>query len=176
MITTKEEVYNIKGLCSHYRPEKYLAKYKFSKEILLDVFCSEDLVYCFEDYYYDDISLPMIQQLQSHIDISEFENLWSDLDEIRTIELFCDIILTEPKLNLSTYKYNLISNYLDRYDYGNYYNELLKDLNKLLESNKFALKYNFNTYLPIMTKIQAREIATSIIKLIPSSYSSILPL
>jgi len=176
MITTKEEVYSIKGLGSHYHPERYLKKYKFSKEILLDIFCSEDLVYCFEDYYYDDITLKMIQELQPHIDIEEFEILWTDLDEIRTIELFCDIIISEPKLNISHYKYNLVSNYIDKYDLNNYYEKLLIDFNKLLETNKFSLKYNLDLNLPIITKEQAKEIAAKIIKLIPLNYSSILPL
>ena len=179
MITTKEEVYNINSIVSHYHPKIYLSKYKFSKEILLNIFCSEDLVFCYEDYYYDDISLSMIEEFQTHIDINEFEILWDDLDEIRTIELFCDLII---KKDISTYKYNLINKYIKKYGNNNnfnfIFNKIIEDFNYLLKTNKFAIKFNLDKF-QIELNDTTSEITLKVKKIlefIPLSYISILPL
>jgi hypothetical protein len=138
------------------------------------------MIFCYEDYYYDDITLLMIEELQPHIDIEEFSELWNDLDEIRTLELFSDIILNMPNFNVSSYKYNLIDNYVNKYRKHNYpyTNELLKDFNELLKINKFSKKYiNFNKQIDeIITIEEATNIAKQILEFIPSNYSSILPL
>lgn len=61
MISSAEEVYAIPRIGHHPRPKEYLQNYLFTKKVLIDVFCSEDMVFCFEDYYYHDIDLSMIQ-------------------------------------------------------------------------------------------------------------------
>ncbi len=165
IITTKEEVYNLNINGSHYKPYKYIENYLFSKEILLDVFCCEDLVYCYEDYYYDDIDINMIKNHQPHIDINEFINLWNDLDEIRTAELYSKFILENPKAGL--YFYELIRPYSQKLDY----NELCDNFNVMLKKNKFIKKYNLNNLDGTII-----EKSTEILKAIPEKYSSILPL
>jgi hypothetical protein len=178
MITTIDEVYALHITGSHYRPEKYLKNYLFSKEILLDVFCSEDMVFCFEDYYYDDINLDMIQKYQPHINIPEFTILWNDLDEIRIAELFSNFIIQNPKKY--TYKYNIIEKYLNKYQDSNFdINILLNDYKNMLLKNKFIKKYNLfneNEINNIINIDDASKIARIILENIPSIYTSILPL
>jgi hypothetical protein len=178
MITTEDEVYALEMTGSHYRPEKYLKNYLFSKEILLDIFCSEEMVFCFEDYYYDDINLDMIQKYQPHINISEFTILWNDLDEIRIAELFSEYIIKNP-VN-STYKYNIIEKYIKKYQDNKFdMNILLNDYKNMLIKNKFIKKYNLcdeNEINNIINRKTAIKKAHLILENIPNKYSSILPL
>lgn len=181
MITTKEEINNIPSFSSHYKPHSYLSKYKFSKEILLDIFCSEYMVYCFEDYYYDDITLNMIEEYQPHIDIEEFVELWYDLDSIREIELYCDLIIEtiEKKSikNISSWKYNLIEDYIKKIKIDNIYITLLDNFIFLLENNKYILIKNlYNKDEKIDTEELLIKKAYALLKTIPCKYSSILPL
>ncbi len=178
MITTSEEVYALNVGGSHYKPEKYLKNYLFSKEILLDIFCSEDMVFCYEDYYYDDICLDIIHKYQSHIDISEFKVLWNDLDEIRIAELFSEYIIKNPT-NL-TYQYNIIDKYIKNYEDSKFdMNILLNNYKNMLMKNKFIKKYNLCSEDEV-NNIKNRDIAIKKAKLIleniPEKYSSILPL
>ncbi len=178
MLTTEEEINNIPSFSSHYKPHLYLSKYKFSKEILLDIFCSEYMVYCYEDYYYDDITLDMIEEYQPHIDIHEFALLWNDLDEIREIELYCYFVIeilekNKTKRDISEWKYNLIYN-----DYIKNNNNLIETFIEIMEINKYIKikklydieydKINNNDKLLIKVK--------DILKNIPKRYSEIIPL
>jgi hypothetical protein len=139
MITNYNDIYNlIKG--TRYRPKKYLEKYKFSQEILLDLFCSEAFICSFEDYYYDDISLDMIYETQPHIDKTKFKILWNELNKIREVELFCDFIIKDNP-NFLTYNYNLIEKYTTKHLHNIKYDELVNDFIYILKKNKFIEKY-----------------------------------
>ncbi len=165
MITTEEEIDKLYVGGSHYNPESYLKNHIFSKEILLDVFCSEAMVYCYEDYYYDDISINMIEKYQPHIDIFEFKQLWNDLDEIRIAELFSDYIINKPTCSL--YKYNLIEEYI----LNNNYNKISIIYIDTMKNNRFIQKYMlYNESKNIIDN------AKYILDNIPNKYSSILPL
>ena len=190
MITTEEEFNKLPSLSSHYKPEKYLVRYKFSQDILLDFFCSEYMVWCYEDYYYDDISIDMITYYQPHIDRKVFLDLWNDLDLIREVELYSKLIIEILANNKS------IVERVNHYDYASISDtvvvitkreQLVKKYIKLLETNTYARKYNllqtyFSNYdyqnykntnednIFIVTK--AKEILTNI----PHRYSQILPL
>ncbi len=173
MITTIEDIDKINIKQTHYHPESYLKKYIFSKEILLDVFCSEYMIYCYEDYYYNDISINMIEKYQPHIDIVEFNKLWDDLDEIRIAELFSDYIINYPIKSL--YKYNLI----DKYILNNNFDDITIIYINTMKNNKFVQKhisYN-NIYLSKFDNSNNLiSYANHILKHIPEKYSSILPL
>lgn len=182
MITTEDEVYKLSVSGSHYRPEKYLKNYTFSKEILLDIFCSEEMIFCYEDYYYDDITINMIKTLQPHINISEFKILWNDLDEIRIAELFSDYIINIPVR--STYKYNLIDDYICNYDkymfdFKSNFDSILVDYKSMLKKNKFINKFSLcsdDELESIIDKNTLIKKAKFILEKIPKKYSSILPL
>jgi hypothetical protein len=171
MITTKEELDNIKVSGSHYKPEKYLANYLFSQEILLNYFCTDYFVYCYEDYYYNDISIDMIMKYQPHINESKFIKLWNNLNIIREIELFCNLVLLLVKnkkklFEISTYFYVLIEDLYSE-------DTIINDFNNVLKTNKF-IKY-YNLYIsPINTEELAIQKAEEILKFIPSEYTNIL--
>lgn len=163
MITTKEELNNIKMSGYHYHPKNYLSKYLFSQEILLECFCTDHFVFCFEDYYYNDISMDMITKYQHHIDENIFIDMWNILDVIRTAELFSDLIIKLFKNNIkinqiSTYFYELIE---DQYTYCT----LIKDFDKMLQTNRFIQYYQLYDS-PIITENMAIQKAESILKLI----------
>ena len=183
MITTKEEVYGLNYNRGHYRPERYLRSHLFSKEILLDLFCSEDLVFCYEDYWNDDICMDMIKKYQPHIEPDEFLKLWLELDEIREIELFCTLIINiANRENISSYQYNLIEEYVDKYKKSGYVlKEIIKDFSELINSNRFASKFNLPEQFSglVSNSKSLEELAThakSILQFIPDPYSSALPL
>ena len=50
MISTIEQFDKLPTKSGHYRPEYYLSRYKFSLQILLDVFATDYMVYCYEDW------------------------------------------------------------------------------------------------------------------------------
>jgi hypothetical protein len=179
MITSYDDTYNLVNT-SRYRPLKYLKKYMFSQEILLDLFCSEAFVYSYEDYYYDDISLDMIYKTQPHIDKQKFEILWNDLNEIRKIELLCDFIIKDNP-NFITYNYNLIEIYTIKHLYNIKYNELTNDFLYIFQNNKFTQKYCYNYKINIQNiKTTAKEILDKLYILVDddniTKYSKILPL
>ena len=179
MITDKNEVYKLDCCRGHYHPERYLKSYKFSQEVLLDVFCSEDLVFCYEDYYYDDICMDMIKEFQPHINPDEFLKLWLDLDAIRKVELFCTLIINvEDKKHISSYHYNLIDGYINKYIKSMYNTkEIIEDFTQLLKTNKFSIKFNlFDPNENLNNWDLVYNKAKQILKLIPDPYSSALPL
>ena len=90
-IKSEEEFDRLNDYSCRYRPMRYLSKYHFSIEALLDIFCSDSEVGCYEDYYYNDFDLDMVVQTQPHINIPSFKELWADLDEIRTAELISKV-------------------------------------------------------------------------------------
>lgn len=49
MISTIKQFDELSTKSGHYRPEHYLSRYKFSLSILLDVFATDYMVYCYED-------------------------------------------------------------------------------------------------------------------------------
>ena len=168
IIYNKNVIDTLKG-SKRERPIDYLSKYLFSKEILLDIFCSEELVYCYEDYYYYDIDLSMIEKYQPHIDIEEFEQLWHDLDEVRTAILYCRFIVNKPITGL--YRYDIITKYSDSLDPT----ELLNNFGVMLEENRYIQKYHSDIILSNQTD-DIFEKATLILSRKPQCYSSILPL
>ena len=172
IITTKAEVDDIEIHRHHYRPTQYLKNYLFSKKILLDVFCSEYLVYCYEDYYYDDISLKQIAKYQPHIDIDEFKTLWDDLNEIRIAKLYCNFLIKKPTTGL--YFYDLITDYSEDLNHT----ELINNFGKMLQENRFIAKHIVfdETQNHKNTEHIIIEKAKQILAKIPSEYSSLLPL
>lgn len=162
IIKTKDDVYKLNICTGHYRPELYLKNYLFTQEILLDVFCSDELVYCYEDYYYNDISIDMIKKYQPHIDSNEFLNLWLDLDEIRIAELYAKFIVEKPTAGL--YFYDLIKIYSKNLDYK----ELVNNFDKMIQENRF-IKQD-------LSEFEVMDKAKYILNMIPDQYSKILPL
>jgi hypothetical protein len=184
MISTLEEVdkidENIRGY--YYRPESYLSKYLFTKEILLDVFCSQYLVTTFEDDYYDDFCIDMVAKYQPHIDVEEFLKLWKDLDEILVVEQFCRYIINYPKYVVK-FLYNSINKYIEIPIY-----EFIELMISVLNENKYIIKLEtLKNKIIDITNINAdhdhnnkiddfKKIANEILLQIPARYSSILPL
>jgi hypothetical protein len=168
LITSCDDVYKLDVGGYHYHPDSYLKKYLFSKEVLLDIFCSEGLVFCCEDYYEDDISLSMIQQYQPHIDCDEFRRLWIDLDEVRTVEMYCKFLIECPSAGL--YFYDLIKKYSPKLRYD----ELEEKFDQMLQENRFSQKHRL---FEMMVDEDIIDRAKVFYKMIPSgNYSSILPL
>lgn len=168
MITTKEELDNIKAPSSHYHPKYYLSKYLFSQEIILNYFCTDYFIYCFEDYYYNDISIDMITKYQPHIDENKFIELWNKLDIIRTAELFSTLILelfkNKKKLNnISLYFYELIEDlYTEK--------TIISDFDKMLKNNNF-IQYYYLYNSTINNESLAIQKAEQILKYIPKNYN-----
>jgi len=148
MIITEEEVEQLNLQGYYYRPKQYLSKYLFSQDILLDVFCSESLVCTFEDDYYNDLSIDMIEKYQTHINKEEFLLLWKDLDEILVVEQFCRYILNYPKYVVHHF-YNSISEFLKIKDI----NQFIAKLLIVLKTNKFIIKYDLYDKLQYITNI-----------------------
>ena len=181
IISTIEEVDNLDQNLSgyYYRPKIYLSKYLFTKEILLDVFCSEYLVSTFEDDYYNDLNIDMIVKYQPHINKREFLALWKDLDEILVVKQFCNFIINYPNYVVRHF-YNSISEYIN---YQGNINKFIEIILHILKKNKYIIKY------PPIDKIiyigdlnqnndidEIKKLARDILSQIPSRYSSIIPL
>lgn len=86
MISTIEQFDKLPTKSGHHRPEYYLSRYKFSLQILLDVFATDYMVYCCEDWYYNDFTPKMVAEYQHHIDISQFVQLYNELQIILRLE------------------------------------------------------------------------------------------
>ncbi len=184
IISSIEQFDNIPHKSGHYRPEWYLSKYKFTKEVLLDVFCTDYNHWCYEDYYYDDICLDMIAQYQPHIDIKEFAIAWAQLDIILEAEFMSRLIIDlfeHKKLigSISDYKYDMISGYfsqIKKLSPNDLFAQLLKDYIQMCKTNKYINKLK----LPIgnnqiSTCDELVQIAQHILSTITESYSSLLP-
>lgn len=184
-ISSEEEFYKLVNICSgHFRPIRYLSKYSFSVQALLDIFCSDSQVYCYEDYYYNDFDLDMVAQTQPHIDIPSFTELWANLYEIRRVELTSELALElfEKKVSnksISKWSNELIGGFVNKIiglDQQNVYPIFLLEYKNLLDTNKFVnlhnLKVLFELDSPDSIIVQAKKILDSI----PKPYSSALPL
>ena len=187
IISTEEEIDRLPDTGCYYRPRIYLSKYHFTKEILLDVFCSESLVCTYEDDWYNDLDIKMIEEYQPHINIDEFRVLWKDLDEILEVQQFCNFILNYPKY-VVVHNYNKISQYINIPDITIFIEKILPALN----DNKYIKKYNLDKNLEIISVINKKNIENlsndldyitdlkvevfKILLTIPKKYSTILPL
>jgi hypothetical protein len=180
-----EEEFDELNICSgRYRPMQYLSKYHFSIEALLDIFCSDSEVGCYEDYYYNDFSLYMVEETQPHIDIPSFKELWADLDEIRTAELVSQVAIELFEKNVSNryirkWPNELIANFVDKInglERDLVYPTFLSDYKNLIATNKFVEYYN----LALNPELDSPETivtqAKKILNAIPNPYSSALPL
>ncbi len=183
-ISTIEE-FNKLPIRGHYNPEKYLSKYKFSQNMLLNIFCTDKMHFCFEDYYYDDFNLNMVKKYQPHINVNEFKKLWNEIDIIREAELHSLLIIELFEENYSvsairTWTYELIENYIlkiKKHDNNNIFDVIKPDYKKLLKNNKFIQsKKLYDQYEKIETREELIQKAKQIIKAIPDDYTSILPL
>lgn len=191
MINTLEEFENIcekdKNLIgSHYNPKKILSKYKFSLNMLLNIFASNYLIYSYEDYYYNNFNLEMIKKYQSHIDIDEYERMKKKLNDILELEKRSEFLTEIIEKNIdsisliSTWKYDIISDYLEKLE--NIKNEkfidiIIQDYVNLLFSNNFSITNNFFENLDIfnLTKYDLLLKSKEIIKFIESpKYSKFL--
>lgn len=187
IISTEEEVDKLPDTGCYYRPRLYMSRYLFTKEILLDVFCSEKLVSTCEDDWYNDLSIEMIRTHQPHIDIIEFTQLWKDLDEILEVEQFCRFILNYPKY-VVVFNYNRISEYIKNPDITVFIEKILSVLNE----NKYVKKFNLDKNIHTISEINKKyienlvndteyiaDLKVEVIKIlltIPKKYSTILPL
>ncbi len=185
IISSIEQFVNLPHKSGYYRPEWYLSKYRFNKEVLLDVFCTDYNHWCYEDYYYDDICLDMIAQFQPHIDIKEFAIAWAQLDIILEAEFMSRLVLDlymENKLisSISDYKYDMISSYFSQIKKLRQIEldkRLYKDYIQMLKTNKYIGKLKlFIDTNQINTCEELVEIARHIISTIPEAYSSLLPI
>lgn len=180
-INTEEELDAIPNLSFHFRPELYLEKFNFPRDMLLDFFCSERLPICYEDYYYNDIYMDLIRELQPHIDADEFLKLWLELDEIREVEMFSQFICELHKRNYELYKipcfqYDVIEDYIDNYRTSNG-ESLYEDYEYVLRTNRYSKKYGlYSEEEWVKDEEWIRNRAAEILKLIPYRYSEILPL
>ncbi len=185
VISSIEQFDNIPHKSGHYRPEWYLSKYKFTKEVLLDVFCTDYNHWCYEDYYYDDICLDMIAQYQPDINIKEFAIAWAQLDIILEAEFMSRLVLdlykeNKPISTISDYKYDMISSYfaqIKKSAKGDLFAQIIKDYIQMCKTNKYIGKLN----LPvepnqINTCDELIQVAQYVILTVPETYSSLLPL
>jgi len=184
MISSEEEVDKLPDTGCYYRPRIYLSRHLFTKEILLDIFCSDKLVYTCEDDWYNDLCVDMIQEFQPHINIEEFRILWKDLDEILEVEQFCKYILNYPKYVVIHF-YNQIHEYIKIPDITVFIEKMIC----ALKLNKYIKKY---TLYPILKQIdeinknnilndannygEIKALAEDLLATIPKKYSTILPL
>jgi len=187
IISSIEQFASLPHKSGHYRPEWYLSKYQFTKEVLLDVFCTDYNHWCYEDYYYDDICLDMIAQYQPDIDIKEFANLWKQLDIILEAEFMSRLIIDlfeHKKLigSISDYKYDMISGYfaqlkkLNQTSQTELNNRLCNDYIQMLKSNKYICKLKLPIDANGICKSEELvKIAQYILSTIPEVYSSLLP-
>jgi hypothetical protein len=174
MITDEDAVFELKDMGYHYNPKNYLSKYLFSKEVLLNIFCSEELVSTYEDYYNDDIDLEMIQKYQPHIDIVEFRILWNHLNEIRKAEYFCYFVKQYPRLDIS-YRYNIIEYIIQDYKRDTPINKIIDDFKTHLLKNTYIQKYYSLEKIKKVVDLETmKQVANEIISGLPNRYSDIL--
>ncbi len=185
VISSIEQFDNIPHKSGHYRPEWYLSKYKFTKEVLLDVFCTDYNHWCYEDYYYDDICLDMIAQYQPDIDIEDFKVSWTQLDIILEAEFMSRLVVelykeNKPISTISDYKYDMISSYfaqIKKCANDNVLTQLAKDYAQMLVTNKYIGKLNLPVESnQISTRDELIQVAQFVISTVPETYSSLLPL
>lgn len=193
MITNFDELDNIcqndNSLGRHYKPKNYLTKYKFSINMMLDAFCTDYLVYTYEDYYYDDFNENMVKEYQPHINYGEFIILKKDLDSIIELEKRSELLIEIIEKNIEpssiiSWKYEKIDDYLcdlfvkikDKSSELN--NILITDYIDLLKKNKYSIvKKCYSEEESLLTTESIIKKAREIIKSFPSyEYSSILPL
>lgn len=176
MIIDENQVHDLKDMGCHYNPKLYLSKYHFSKEVLLNVFCSEGMVWTCEDYYGDDIDMQMIHQYQPHIDIDEFRILWNDLDEVRRAEYHCHYVKDYPRLK-SDYHYNIIDCIIQFYTPSTQVEQIISDFKMSMKVNRYIqLYYSIEKIDTIVDLRSMKKIADEILEGIPAHYSDILPL
>lgn len=189
-IKTEEEFDKIpNNICYHYHPETYLKKYNFTENILIDLFCSQRIPSSFEDYYYDDLSISMIEEYQPHINTENLLDKWFELDIIREIESFCILIIKLLKRKLSfhhicSFQLDLIEDYIEKYhfmeEYKNqdYFETLFEDFQNIMKTNKYSIKYDLYKEEEWNNKNKDWLInkAEELQKNIPNNYSSLLPL
>lgn len=149
MISTIEQFDKLPTKSGRYRPEYYLSRYKFSLPILLDVFATDYMVYCYEDWYYNDFIPGMVAEYQPHIDIVRFVQLYNELQIILRLEkhsrFVIDILEKKPNLIiLSEWNYEPIEKYVEDIKklYGIEKTELEKriitDYIQILETNNYS--------------------------------------
>lgn len=183
-INSKEEFDQLDDYSSHFRPMRYLSKYHFSIQALLDIFCSDSQVFCYEDYYYNDFDLDMVEQTQPHIDIPIFKALWDDLDEIRRVELASDIALDlfEKKVSnrsINKWSRELIYELVDKIsglDKDSVFPVFVCEYKSLISTNKFVVAHSLKIQDELDTPDSIITQAKQILNSIPRSYSSALPL
>ena len=199
VINTLEEFKNIclKKNCfsGHYNPEKFLKKYIYSVNILLDVFYTDYMIWCYEDYYYNDFCLSMISQYQPHINIDEFIILTQDLDSVLELlkrsKLVLELFYNSKSIQtISRWKYEIIEDYCDYLikindendendeNNENYNNTIIIDYVNLLMTNKCCIvKKFYSLNEKIVSKEDVITKAKQIINILSNiEYSSILPL
>ncbi len=185
IISSIEQFDNIPHKSGHYRPEWYLSKYKFTKEVLLDVFCTDYNHWCYEDYYYDDICLDMIAQLQPDINIEEFAIAWKQLNIILEAEFMSRLVLdlykeNKPISTISDYKYDMISKYfsqIKKINQTDLFAQIIKDYIQMCKINKYISKLNLPVGAnQINTRDELIQVAQYVISTVPETYSSLLPL
>lgn len=99
MISTIEKFDKLPTKSGHYRPEYYLSRYKFTPSILLDVFATDYMVYCYEDWYYNDFTPKMVAEYQPHIDIVRFVQLYDELQIILRLEKHSRFVIAPNELS-----------------------------------------------------------------------------
>jgi len=185
IICSIEQFDNLQHKSGHYRPEWYLRKYQFTKEVLLDVFCTDYNHWCYEDYYYDDFSIWMLEKFQPHINIVEFTILWKQLDIILQAEFMSRLIVdlyvnAKPIGLISDYRYDMISSYfaqIKKLNQTDLFAQLLKDYIQMLETNKYIMKLNLPIEAnQISTCEELVNVAQYVVSTVPEAYSSLLPL
>jgi len=192
LITTLEEFENIcikKYRSGHYHPERYLINYNFSPNILLDVFCTDYMVWCYEDYYYNDFNLNMVSEFQPHIDIEKFKTLAEDLDSILELVKHSELVLElfykfKSIRQVTRYYYEIIEDYYDNLvELNSKKNEefdsiVIQDYINLLKTNKCAIiKKFYNSNDIIESKEDVVTKAKEILNILPKEeYSTIIPL
>ncbi len=183
-INSQEEFDSLNIYSGRYRPMRYLSKYNFSVQALLDIFCSDSQVCCYEDYYYNDFDLDMVRQTQPHIDIPSFKELWADLNEIRTAELVSQVsieLFEKGILNKSikSWPNELISDFVDKInelDRDLVFPTFLSEYKNLISTNKFVQYHNLTLNLELDSQETIVAQAKKILNSIPNPYSSAIPL
>ncbi len=191
-INTLEEFENIclKNSSGHYHPEKYLKKYDFSPNILLDVFCTDYMVWCYEDYYYNDFSLDMVIEFQPHVNIDEFKIMVRDLDSIfelvKRSELILELFYKNKSIqNITSYCYESIDNYynylvnLNKTANKEFDSIVIRDYIDLLKTNKCSVSKKFYNQSSdfLISKEDVVKKAQEILNILPDDeYSLIIPL
>jgi len=185
IISSIEQFASLPHKSGHYRPEWYLSKYKFTKEVLLDVFCTDYNHWCYEDYYYDDFAIWMVEKYQPDIDIGEFKNMWAQLDIILQAEFMSRLVLelyVENKSisSISDYRYDMISSYfaqIKKINQADLFAQITKDYIQMCKTNKYISKLNLSIGVEqISTREELIQIAQYVVSTIPETYSLLLPI